>query len=211
MISSGEQMKYSPVLNILSLNVCGLRTRQVYPEFKSLISAFDIISIQETKLDDLDISTVMLNDYNILFKNRKSISKYKSGGIAVAIKSKYYKYIREIKTDSKLVLWFTISKHLTCLNDDVLCGAIYIPPERTKYSVNDPYLELQNELNSLSPKYSEILLIGDTNSRTGKLKDIVEPDAFLCNEHNLDFIVDEHNEILISFPKHYCFTGTYKC
>ncbi|MES9881290.1 MAG: reverse transcriptase family protein [Sedimenticola sp.] len=193
------QNQSTSVLNILSLNVCGLRTRQVYPEFKSLLAQFDIISMQETKLDDLDISTVMLNDYNILFKNRKTISKYKSGGLAVAIKSKYYKYIREIKTDSKLVLWFAISKQLTCLNDDVLCGAIYIPPERTKYSVIDPYIELQNELNSLSPKYSEILLIGDTNSRTGKLREIVEPDAFLCNEHNLEFIVDEYNEILSHF------------
>ncbi|MES9883934.1 MAG: hypothetical protein ABW185_24050 [Sedimenticola sp.] len=34
----------------------------------------------------------------------------------------------------------------------------------------------------------------DTNSRTWKINDIINPDELLCHEHNLEFIIDEFNE-----------------
>ncbi len=104
--------------------------------------------------------------------------KRKSGGIAVAVKSKYFKYVREIKSECKLVLWFTISKTLFNSNDDVICGAVYIPPERTKYASNDPFTELQREINMFSNKYKHMLLIGDMNSRTGHLNEVTHIDDF---------------------------------
>ncbi len=115
-------------IKLLSLNVCGLATRQVYPEFRELIANYDIICFQETKLDDIDNERIELHDFKILFKNRKAMSKIRSGGIAVAIKSKYYKYVKEIKTESRLALWFTLSKSLTGSETDIVCGAVYIPP-----------------------------------------------------------------------------------
>ncbi len=88
----------------------------------------------------------------LCLQNRKSMSKYKSGGIAVAVRTNISKHIRKINTDCKLVLWFTISKNLTGLSDDVLCGAVYIPPVRTKYSVNDPYLRITTRIKRHFPQ-----------------------------------------------------------
>lgn len=41
-------------INILSLNVCGIRNKIVYPEFKSLLDNHDIVCLTEAKLDDCD-------------------------------------------------------------------------------------------------------------------------------------------------------------
>ena len=41
-------------LKFLSLNVCGLRSKLLIPEFFNYINQFDVISLSEMKLDDLD-------------------------------------------------------------------------------------------------------------------------------------------------------------
>ena len=38
-------------LNLAVLNVCGLKTRSLYPEFQELISDYDMFCVAETKLD----------------------------------------------------------------------------------------------------------------------------------------------------------------
>lgn len=185
----------------MSLNVCGLTARQVYPEFRDFISQYDIVCFQETKLDDIDINKIDLYDFDILFKNRKIISKRRSGGISVAIKTKYFKYVRELKTESKLALWFVLSHTLTGLQSDTLCGAVYIPPQGSEFAVRDPYSELQSELNNLSSKhnYGGIMIIGDTNSRTGMQPETIHVDEFLSHEHNLETILDEYNQEMLFF------------
>ena len=123
-------------LNILSLNVCGLESKKVTPEFLDFISKYDIIGFQETKTNQFD--TIELNDFNICFKNRSDISKKRSGGIALAYKKNLENFITVLETKSSLALWFVVSKRLT-RNDDILCGIVYIPPYGTRYSVEDPF------------------------------------------------------------------------
>ena len=41
-------------LKFLAINTCGLRSKLDYPEFVELIHSYDIIVVQETKLDDID-------------------------------------------------------------------------------------------------------------------------------------------------------------
>jgi hypothetical protein len=40
-----------------------------------------------------------------------------------------------------------------------------VPPENSIYTVEDPFAELQAELDTLSNKYEHICLFGDWNSR----------------------------------------------
>lgn len=101
-----------------------------------MIQQYDILGFQETKTDDLD--DITFQDYTLHFKNRKHISNYKSGGIALAYRKSLNPYIKVIDSQSKLVLWFTISKRLT-KSDDILCGIVYIPPENSQYAVECPY------------------------------------------------------------------------
>ena len=42
------------VINILTINVCGLKRRIQYPEFLELVNDYDILCFVETKTDDVD-------------------------------------------------------------------------------------------------------------------------------------------------------------
>ena len=91
--------------------------------------------------------------------------KRKSGGIAVAYKKCLENYITAIETDSKLVLWFGISDKLT-RKGTFLCGVVYIPPQNTDYAAENPYDEIEREMNRLSANCESVLLLGANNSRT---------------------------------------------
>ena len=78
-------------LKFLSVNACGLRGKLRFPEFTDLIESYDIIGVQETKLDDLD--SICIPGYEIVCKNRNKISRYRSGGLAIAVKSCLFPYI----------------------------------------------------------------------------------------------------------------------
>ena len=72
-------------LKLLSLNVCGLRNKLRYPEFVELINSYDLIGVQETKLDDADC--LEIPGYTIICHNRQTISRYRSGGTALIAKN----------------------------------------------------------------------------------------------------------------------------
>ena len=90
-----------------------------------------------------------------ILKIGKNVAKRKSGGIAIAIRNKYKKYVTILETESKLVYWFVLSKKITKCHD-ILYGVTYVPPENSVYAIDDPYEEIQQEINSLSDKYSEL-------------------------------------------------------
>lgn len=128
-------------LKLLSLNVCGLKSKLIIPEFKDLLSDHDIIGFQETKLDFVD-EEQFCHGFYMFYKSRHKVSKDKSGGLAIAVKNSIAKYISILETASKLVLWFKISNKLTGYSDDTLGGLVYIPPEQTRYSVDEiPFLK----------------------------------------------------------------------
>lgn len=113
--------------------------RSLYPKFFKVLSEYDIIGVQETKTDSLD--EIDIPGYKVHLKHRKTISKVKSGVFGFIYKEKYDQFINLIDSDSKLVQWFSISKRLTREND-ILCGIVYIPPENSAFSQNEPYFEI---------------------------------------------------------------------
>ena len=60
-------------LKFLSINVCGLKSKLKIPEFISLINSYDIIGVQETKLDNADCVTVP--GYTVVCQNRQKTLK----------------------------------------------------------------------------------------------------------------------------------------
>ena len=96
----------------------------------------------ESKTDDLD--KIVLPGFLIKMKNRKSFSNRKSGGIVLGFKEEYDSFIHPIPTDSSYVFWCRISRELLGLDEDVVCGIVYIPPEYTVYSSVDAFSELEN-------------------------------------------------------------------
>jgi hypothetical protein len=81
-------------VRILTLNCCGNKTQFNYPEFIEMINDFDILCLVETKTDDCDI--INIPGYTVKMKNRKFMSFKRSGGILLAYKNEYKKYISEL-------------------------------------------------------------------------------------------------------------------
>ena len=83
------------------------------------------------------------------------------------------KCLHFIKSDSEYVQWVEFTK---CLNSDMLLGCVYIPPENSKYSSEEAFIEIEDELLFFSRDHKNIALAGDFNSRTSYVSDIVELD-----------------------------------
>jgi len=175
------------VINILTINVCGLKRRIQYPEFLELVNDYDILCFVETKTDDVD--EIDLPGFIIKMKNRFQFRRVKSGGIIVGFRKSLGDNISIIETDSKYVLWFKISKNIFRLQQDVLFGIVYIPPEHSLYCVGDPFSEIENEFLNFSTNYDYICLLGDFNARTAE-----EPDFVETNYDEFSGMLDIDNE-----------------
>ena len=89
-------------IRLLSLNVCGLKSKLNCPEFCKLISEHEIIGLQESKLDDVDY--ICVPGYKIYHNNRKAVSRYRSGGITLLVKDELSPFVTVLKNESKLAL-----------------------------------------------------------------------------------------------------------
>ena len=177
-------------MTLVSLNACGLKSKVNCPDFVNFLYEFDIICIQESRLDDVDQITVP--GYKIFMHNRKQIARYRSGGIALLVKDEFVPFIHVHKSQNKLVLWFEISKQILHINENLICGVIYIPPHASKYAHSDPYLELQNEVDRICVKSNHVLLLGDFNSRSANLCDYIKCDEFISEVHGNDLLYAEN-------------------
>ncbi|XP_060554602.1 uncharacterized protein LOC132715603 [Ruditapes philippinarum] len=189
---SNKDSLVAELFSILSLNVCGLKSKLGCPEFTKLLQQYCIIGLQETKCDNLDF--IDLPGYDVFMKNRHDIrTRRKSGGLALFVRKDISKYVKIIETDCKLVLWFTVSKSICKTDNDLLCGVIYIPPEYSEYSVEDPFLEIQNDYSNFIDKYDSFCLFGDFNSRTKSLDDYIILDTDFFESQNLEELCSEYN------------------
>ena len=69
-------------LSCIAVNVCGFKSKEMYPDFIQFIRQHDIICISESKLEDTDC--VKIEGYTAFYKNRYKFKK-KSGDILVLI------------------------------------------------------------------------------------------------------------------------------
>ena len=56
-------------LRILSLNVSGLKSKLIIPDFSLLISKYDILCLQESKTDETDCKPDLIPGYISYFNN----------------------------------------------------------------------------------------------------------------------------------------------
>jgi hypothetical protein len=118
-------------ISVASLNVCGLKRKSEFPDFAYLVQKYDIFGAVETKLDIYDV--VNIEGYHFINKPRKQKYVRKSGGLGVFIRNDIVKYVEFIDTESEYVLWLKLKKCLTCTNDDVIIGIVYIAPTQSRF------------------------------------------------------------------------------
>ncbi|CAG2223181.1 unnamed protein product [Mytilus edulis] len=156
-------------INLIYINCCGLKHKLQYPEFETLLQKHEVLCFVESKTDDMD--EICIPGYKIKAKNRRKISRVKSGGIVLGFRENISDCIQVIETNSKFVLWCKISRLFK--DGDVILGVVYIPPEYTAYSSPDAFGEIESEYLELSSKYENIFMVGDFNARTASEKDYI--------------------------------------
>jgi exonuclease III len=143
--------------------VCGVNKRLQYPEFLEFLNDFDVIGLQETKVDDSD--NLQIPGYTVFTKNRAALSKVRSEGIALAVKDSISKHFTFVNSTCKYVMWFKISKKLFEKDEDMFVGIVYFPPENSKYASPDCFSEVKRELISLINDEKYICIMGDFTAR----------------------------------------------
>ena len=124
-------------LTMQSINVCGLKGKLEIKEFRETLERHDISLLSETKLDNADIDNVKDTISNLklkaFFKNRKTLTAWRSGGLCILYNVNIEKHITHVISNCKLVQWLKISKVFIGTDKDVMIGNTYVPPERTRY------------------------------------------------------------------------------
>ena len=176
----------SKKLSCMAINVGGLRSKLNFPSFLSFIKTYDVIVITESKFSDTD--SVNILGYTPFYKNRGKFRR-KSGGILLLVKDWLVQYVhifeniqfknkisdnqdRYIFVDHELssrVLYFTIDKLV--LDKTVLFCGCYIEGDNSNYFNRQAYAELEENL--LNINCENVCLLGDFNSRSGNLCDVI--------------------------------------
>ena len=175
-------------LKLVTLNICGVFSKLNFPEFHDFVNMFDVICLVETKLDPYD--SFQVEGYDTFTHSRKSKKGVRCGGIAmiaVLIKSELCKYVSFLEGGSSDAMWFMIKRHL--VKNDIICGAVYVSPEGSRYCSLDCFDILEMDLMNFITEHgkSEICLLGDFNARTSNLNDTLFIDENTVHNLNIDF------------------------
>lgn len=130
----------------------------------------------ETRCDNADMKNVgekMENiGFNIVYKNRYEVSRFKSGGLIVAVKKDVCFKWKKMNNNYETLLSIELDKRNLYLDKDLIISAVYIPPSHSRYAKPDHFDELDNLL--LNHTDSFHLLCGDFNAHTGTMTDVVQ-------------------------------------
>ena len=171
--------------------MCGVKNKLLLPEFLELITKYDIFICLESKLDDFDILNLPPG-YSYFTKNRKKFQR-KSGGILFIYKTSLKQDINFQITESEFVLWVKLNFQ-TKYFDSLLIGCVYVPPEGSRYTSPDAFIDIENEMLSLKNNNTCCALFGDFNARCSNLLDYDEPDDDLLGVLNYDSNTELTNE-----------------
>ena len=72
------------------------------------------------------------------------------------------------------------------MDEDIILGVIFVPPTQLKYFSDEDTLNLENEISSVCSNNRYVIITGDINAWTIKLKDYVIADIFLSDFFDFD-------------------------
>ena len=150
-------------------------------------SQFDIACLTETKTEN--IPSIEFPNFEIFSMKQKS----KAHGIAVLIKSGLFPTIQKIEnTKSKCILWLALG--FSPQKIQLIVGGVYIPGSTSKFSDANDYDIISEDMFTLNSKYKcPFVLLGDFNSRTGKLDDFLLQNTTKENFQKLNIETKRYN------------------
>ena len=84
------------------------------------------------------------------------MSNRKSGGIVIYVRDIYSKYVSVIENDCDHILWIRIDGKAFNIQNQVIIGAVYIPPINSRFSTTDIFDELEREVSSFIDDSSSV-------------------------------------------------------
>ena len=213
-------------IKIVGLNVCGLKSKLRNGIFDEFAKHYDILCLSETKVDHFDLKGTSLNNEYSSFVKEKSINTHRFGGVhglCMLVKNDIASHA-QLLTDiqSPYILWVKFRKEAFGIECSI--GSVYLPCASGHHKYNNMFDAIRNDVWNLKINYNvPICLIGDFNSRTGTMDDVMvieqsiintcEIEAFaqelfdmssindsdtLCEKiHNKDIVVNGNGEALI--------------
>ena len=179
-----KQLHYSDI-SISFLNVCGLQSKLLFPEFELYLNTHDIIGAAET---------ITFGDDMILFPNYSYFSKHRkyyirrSGGLGIFVKENILPFIDVIDIDSEFLMLLKISHVLTAKDQDSFIAFVYLPPEGSDYSNNDSMSEIESVLLPYIENCKYFYIKGDLNARTSNSAEYleIEVDSLSTEQYGID-------------------------
>ena len=173
---SNAAHSHSHYIDLLSLNVCGLKSKLQVKEFVSMLKNYDVICMCETRCDDADMNNVRDKmeelGFNIVFKNRYALSRFKSGGLIIALNREVDFKWKPTKSNYETLLSVRVTGRSVGLDKDLVITCVYIPPSHSRYAETEHFDELDNLLLTYTNDDYYHVLCGDFNADTGSMADV---------------------------------------
>jgi hypothetical protein len=77
--------------------------------------------------------------YAFKSKHRKNVARMRSGGILSGFRENLVNHVQILENECEFVLWVKIDGKVFNLEQPVIFGTIYIPPEYTRYSSDEAF------------------------------------------------------------------------
>ena len=180
------------------------------PDFWKVVKDEKIFCLLETHHTADDTDSLEIPGYKCfsLCRPKSKGVKYKpSGGIAVYVHSSVKGGVSKLPTSGTENVILKLKQDFFGLEKDVQLIFSYCVPANSSYRVKhqlEVFVDLEEKLRSL-PSKSNIIVLGDLNSRTGDKKDYIE------DEDNTNIPVPDcdlyHNDTVATFPRNNTDTG----
>ena len=176
-------------VSLIALNVGGLTSKLRYNVLTDYIQNHEIVIFGETRRQNIPKSK--FEGYDI-FSLKQKTPKH---GIAALIKNDVFTFSKKLSGKSPCVLWLLLGSSERKIN--FIVGSIYIPCYGSKFSDENDFDKISEDLLLFGEKYNcPFILMGDYNSRTGNLPDVLDPSPLYARS-NMDTKIDTHGRRLV--------------
>ena len=164
-------------------------------DFVDCVRSYDIVFLCETwtsRRNTINLDIEGYDSAHIFGQKTPGVNKGRqSGGISVYFRKTLKQFITVIEQNKFGIIWLKIDKTLFKFNEDIYICHTYIPPKSSKVLVDrdfDFFEEIENNIEKYR-KNGKTFIVGDLNSRTGSLTDILESDRYLDSEFDDDDMI----------------------
>ncbi len=167
-------------LSIATWNIQGIRNtsldKTVDEDFINEIKPHHIIGLTETHCSPGELLSVP--GYHAMLSCRNRSHTKAHGGIAVLVKNEIRKGIKLIQGNSQDTIWICLNQNFFNTDQDIYIGTVYLSPANSSYSQKleySPFELLTYDIIKFNEK-GHIIVMGDFNSRTSTVSDLVVAD-----------------------------------